>query len=216
MSQTPKADATPIVVEVVEQHTTGPHASGEEGQGSNEKDAASPERVPVGHEGDVPPPPEQTPTASLDIPDQYIYDKTTILVIAQLRPMKDTPGSRVVWVSVQKGGGNERDTPLYRETTEEEIGPWPPVITALLDELSADLLNRYQRSQQKPKSPTAPAKTTEPKKSAPSSATKHTEKKQAPPKPALVSTSSDPIPKSDLSMRGLFDDVDEGEAGTEG
>src|SRR5689334_5816375 len=63
--------------------------------------------------------------------DSYTYEKTSIILVAHFRPMKEEGGSRQVWLSAQNGVGNEQDCPIYRILTEDELGgPWPPAVVA--------------------------------------------------------------------------------------
>lgn len=146
------------------------------------------------------------PTAPVE--DRYDYDRATILVVIQLRPVTGNEQPRAVWVSVQNGIDNKEDFPLIRFTT---VSEWEQVLSALLEELKRDLPRRkllHEQRQAKPAS-TVTASPVRPvpssaavKKMAPSAST--STKLAAPPP---VPPASSPIPKQELAMPGLFDEL---------
>lgn len=140
--------------------------------------------------------------------DRYDYDRATILVVIQLRPVTGNEQPRAVWVSVQNGIDNKEDFPLIRFTT---VSEWEQALSALLEELKRDLPRRkllHEQRQAKPAS-TVTASPVRPvpssaavKKMAPSAST--STKLAAPPP---VPPASSPIPKQELAMPGLFDEL---------
>ncbi len=72
----------------------------------------------------APSPNESSQTARRQ--DSYDYDRTSIILVAHLRPANQDGQPRQVWLSAQNGIGNEQDFPLYRLLSEADLGgPWP-------------------------------------------------------------------------------------------
>lgn len=142
--------------------------------------------------------------------DRYDYDRTSIILVAHFRPVTQDGQPRQVWLSAQNGVGNEQDFPLYRVLSEADLGgSWPPVVAQLLEDLRQDLPARRQRYEAR--QATKPAATT-----APSSPARHpvppttasTKHGKAPAAPTPVPTTSTPIPKQELAMAGLFEELE--------
>lgn len=143
--------------------------------------------------------------------DKEAYESTTIVLVVQFRPVIQPGQPRTIWLSAQNGIDNEKDFPLFRSCTEDQLGSsWPPLVQQLLDDLVRDLPARKKRHEPKPFSkPTTPAGTVTPAAShLPTRKITPPAKKDPPP---LPSTNSKPIPKKDLSMTGLFDGLEEEE-----
>ncbi len=146
--------------------------------------------------------------------DRYDYDRTSIILVAHLRPANQDGQPRQVWLSAQNGVGNEQDFPLYRLLSEADLGgSWPPAVTQLLEDLRQDLPARRQRYEArqaaKPTSASSPAHH---QATATTASTKHG---KAPAKQAGTSaaatpvpTTSTPIPKQELGMAGLFEGLE--------
>ena len=172
----------------------------QEADGTEQKVAAAP--VPA-------PSPVAASQASAQ-QDHYDYDRTSIILVAHFRPVTQDGQPRQVWLSAQNGVGNEQDFPLYRVLSEADLGgPWPPAVAQLLDELRQDLPARRQRYEAR--QATKPAATTAP--SSPArhpapAATASTRHGKAPDAPTPVPTTSNPIPKQELAMAGLFEELE--------
>ena len=150
--------------------------------------------------------------------DRYDYDRTSIILVAHFRPVTQDGQPRQVWLSAQNGAGNEQDFPLYRVLSEADLGgPWPPAVAQLLEDLRQDLPARRQRYEARQK--TSPAVTAAPSSPArhpapPASASTRHGKVPARPAetnsaaPAPVPTTSTPIPKQELAMAGLFEELE--------
>ena len=141
--------------------------------------------------------------------ERYDFERCTIVLVAQLRPVKEVGKPRMVLLSVANGVGNKEDLPIYRLLPETELGgPWPPVFEALLEELRQDLPHRRARhAARQAGAKAAPANTTRPVgKPATTMPKRGMPAAKAPPPP--LPTTSSPIPKGELTIGGLFDDVD--------
>ncbi len=160
----------------------------------------------------APSPNESSQTARRQ--DSYDYDRTSIILVAHLRPANQDGQPRQVWLSAQNGIGNEQDFPLYRLLSEADLGgPWPPAVAQLLEDLRQDLPARRQRYEARQAAkPTAPAN---PAHHA-TATTASTKQGKAPGKQAgtdsaaaaPVPTTSTPIPKQELGMAGLFEGLE--------
>jgi hypothetical protein len=147
--------------------------------------------------------------------DHYDYDRTSIILVAHFRPVTRDGQPRQVWLSAQNGVGNEQDFPMYRVLSEADLGgSWPPAIAQLLEDLRQDLPARRQRYEArqatKPTAPSSPARHPAP---AATASTKHGKVLARPAEtdsaaPAPVPTTSTPIPKQELAMAGLFEELE--------
>ncbi len=84
-------------------------------------------------------PPEPEPPE-----EPYEYDHCTILVGLQLLPDDGDLAGRSVVVGVR----NHRDAPILRVVRLNDLGPLPPVIGQLLDQLRADLPARFKAKEE--------------------------------------------------------------------
>jgi hypothetical protein len=162
----------------------------------------------------APSPNESSQTARRQ--DSYDYDRTSIILVAHLRPANQDGQPRQVWLSAQNGIGNEQDFPLYRLLSEADLGgPWPPAVAQLLEDLRQDLparRQRYQARQAAKPTTSAPSSSAHHSATATTASTKHG---KAPGKQAGTSaaaapipTTSTPIPKQELGMAGLFEGLE--------
>ena len=148
--------------------------------------------------------------------DPSAYEQCTIVLVVQLRPQSAAGQPRQIVLSVQNGVGSTGDFPIYRLLTEAELGgPFPPAVEALLEHLRQDLPKRkaHQAARQQAAVPVSSSTT---HKTAASTTIKTTGGKPGnvtstttPAKPATpppMPTTSNPIPKGDLTMGGgLFE-----------
>ena len=171
-----------------------------EADGTEQKAAAAPAH---------PPSPIPASQASAQ-QDRYDYDRTSIILVAHFRPVSQDGQPRQVWLSAQNGVGNEQDFPLYRVLSEADLGgPWPPVVAQLFEELRQDLPARRQQYEARQKtSPAATAATSSPARHPAPPATASTRHGKATAAPAPVPTTSTPIPKQELAMAGLFEELE--------
>ena len=156
------------------------------------------------------------PAVATPVPgeERYDYERTTIVFVAQLRPVTEAGQPREVVLSVNNGVGNVNDFPLMRILTEND--DLVAAARAMLEELQQDLPTRKARFLAKRPYRPAPSAstsvstrpTTRPgaastvaKGSAGASQAAKNAQQVAPPVP----TSSNPIPKQGLTMSGLFD-----------
>lgn len=146
--------------------------------------------------------------------ERYDYERTTIVFVAQLRPVTEAGHPREVVLSVNNGVANVNDFPLMRILTEND--DLVAAARAMLEELQQDLPGRKARFLSKRTYRPAPsastsvssrpttrpgASSTVAKGSAGASQAAKNAQQVAPPVP----TTSNPIPKQDLTMSGLFD-----------
>jgi hypothetical protein len=142
------------------------------------------------------------------------YEGTTIVLVVQFRPVTQSGQPREIWLSAQNGVDNEKDFPLFRRCTEDQLdGPWPPLIQCLLDDLARELPARKKRQEPKPvtrpapKGPTPSAGNARQHPPAQKAKTSVQAAKSTP--PPLPTTSSKPIPQKGLDMADLFDGLEE-------
>jgi cell division septation protein DedD len=148
--------------------------------------------------------------------DRYDYDRTSIILVAHLRPANQDGQPRQIWLSVQNGVGNEQDFPLYRLLSEADLGgPWPPAVMQLLEDLRQDLPARRQRYEARLAAKPTTATPSSPAHHAATATTASTKHGKAPAKQAGTSaaatpvpTTSTPIPKQELGMAGLFEGLE--------
>jgi len=145
-----------------------------------------------------------------------LYDDRTctICIVIQLRPETAAGQPREVLLSVQNGVGNKDDLPLFRLLPETELGgSFPPALEALLEQLRQDLPRRKARHEARQAAakavPARPANTTRPAGKPVATTPKGgTPAAKASTTPPPIPTTSTPLPKGELTMGGLFDDVD--------
>lgn len=147
--------------------------------------------------------------------DLYDYRKCTIFIVVQLRPETEAGQPRQVLLSVQNGVSNKEDLPLYRLLSEEQLGgPFPPALTALLEELQQQLPQRKQRHDERQEAKRASrgqaGKATH--KAAQSAMGSRAAAKQQPAPavsvvPPVPPATSNPIPRQELQQGGLFDEL---------
>jgi hypothetical protein len=87
---------------------------------------------------------EETDDRSEIEKQQYDFDHCTVQVALQLLPDDGDANGRMVVVGVR----SHLDAPILRVTRLNELGALPPLVTALLNELKADLPNREQAARQ--------------------------------------------------------------------
>lgn len=152
------------------------------------------------------------PAAGKPVEDRYVYEQCTIVLVVQVRPQTEAGQPRQVVLSVQNGVGNTQDFPIYRVLTEADLGgPFPLAMAALLEQLRQELPTRKAQQaarQAQQKATVTPAHKT------PVSTTGKAGKAAAstplatpPVAPPPVPTTSNPIPKGELTMGGLFDEA---------
>jgi hypothetical protein len=111
---------------------------------SSPSDAAN----PVSPSTDTTPTPSTTDTDADDrcpIEKQpYDFDHCTVQIAIQLLPDDGDANSRMVVVGVR----SHLDAPILRVTRLNELGALPPLVTALLDELKAELPKREQAARE--------------------------------------------------------------------
>jgi hypothetical protein len=142
--------------------------------------------------------------------ERYDYERTTIVFVAQLRPVREAGHPREVVLSVNNGVGNINDFPLMRILTEDD--DLVAAAIEMLEQLQQELPERKarflaKRTYYRP----APTPTAAPVSKAPARPDKaspapagSTAVKSTPPPPPVPATSK-PIPKQELAMEGLFD-----------
>jgi hypothetical protein len=148
--------------------------------------------------------------------DRYDYDRTSIILVAHLRPANQDGQPRQVWLSVQNGVGNEQDFPLYHLLSEADLGgPWPPAVAQLLEDLRQDLPARRQRYEARQAAKPTTSAPSSPAHHSATATTASTRHGKAPAKQAgtgaaaaPVPTTSTPIPKQELGMAGLFEGLE--------
>jgi hypothetical protein len=74
----------------------------------------------------------------------YIFDHCTVQIAIQLLPDDGDANGRMVVVGVR----SHLDAPILRVTRSNELGMLPPLVTALLDELKAELPKREQTARE--------------------------------------------------------------------
>ena len=171
-----------------------------EADGTEQKAAAAPAH---------PPSPIPASQASAQ-QDRYDYDRTSIILVAHFRPVSQDGQPRQVWLSAQNGVGNEQDFPLYRVLSEADLGgPWPPVVTQLLEDLRHELPARKQRYEArqaaKPVATAVPSSPARHQALATAATSRHG---KAPAAPTPVPPSATSIPKQELGMAGLFEGLE--------
>jgi hypothetical protein len=141
--------------------------------------------------------------------ERYDYERTTIVFVAQLRPVREAGRPREVVLSVNNGVGNINDFPVMRILTEDD--DLVAAAIEMLEQLQQELPERKARFLARRTYRPAPTPTAAPASKAParqdktsSSPTGSMVAKSTPPPPP-VPTTSKPIPKQELAMEGLFD-----------
>jgi hypothetical protein len=166
----------------------------------------------------VPTPPQVGASQASAQQDRYDYDRTSIILVAHFRPVTQDGQPRQVWLSAQNGVGNEQDFPLYRVLSEADLGgPWPPAVAQLLENLRQDLPARRQRYEArqatKPAATAAPSSPARHPIPAATTSTRHGKVQAKPAEtnpaaPAPIPTTSTPIPKQELAIAGLFEELE--------